>query len=600
MLTPQQLAYCADDILRLYSALEEQIVRDIARRIVKTGVLTETGKIQLNALQNVGMLHSDILSTAAQFSGQSENIIKKLFEDAAITATEYDNEIYRANGLNPKSIKVSPSQLQVLEAGCKKTNGNIANLTRTTAVTSQSSFINACSLAELKVESGAFSYNQAIVDAVKQVAENGAYVLYPSGHRDRLDVAVRRNVMTGLGQTTGEICLANARELGCDLVEITAHAGARPSHASWQGQIVSLSGRRGYLALSDIGYGTGDGFKGWNCRHDWFPYFEGSTRMYSAKDIEELNAADIKFPDSSMHTLYEAEQYQRACERKIRETKRLLSALDEAKTNLSDSPATEDIIKLINRDFEKNSVKLKRQESELKNFCSKTGLLPDGARSQVYGFGRSTAQKVVWVNKKYINNSAARNAIKNTGALLEFNKNADFSIILNGYDKNILTGLSKASIKVTTLGGKDGIEHLVLVDLATGEEAYYEKGTANSVGFEKYRDFIKSHKNNKYAFVHNHNTDGCFSETDMRTLLTTDNIDMFIASRIDGIRYVVEKLTAAPNYAFFDKLFPDEITELNLKYKNGIITAGERTRLREEIIVDGLIKKFTKGLIELE
>ena len=100
--------------------------------------------------------------------------------------------------------------------------------------------------------------------------------------------------------------------------------------------------------------------------------------------------------------------------------------------------------------------------------------------------------------------------------------------------------------------------------------------------------------------MHNHNTDGYFSETDMRTLLTTDNIEMFVAVRIDGVIYVAEKTQAAPNYALFDRLFPDEISELNLQYKNGIITAGERTRKREEIIVDGLLKKFTKGLIEIE
>ena len=290
MLTPNQLAHCADDILKLYSRLEEEIIRDVARRISKTGIITETGKLQLNAMQELGTLNSDILKSLSKYTDKTEEQLKKLFEDAAVTATEYDNEIYRANGLNPKSIKVSATQMQTLEAGYKKTSGNLSNLTMTTAVTSQTGFINACSLAELKAESGAFSPQQAIVDAIKQVASEGAFVLYPSGHRDRLDVAVRRNVMTGIGQTTGEICLANARELGCDLMEITAHAGARPSHSSWQGQIVSLSGRKGYLSLSDIGYGTGDGFKGWNCRHDWFPYFEGSTRMYLDKDLKDLEA----------------------------------------------------------------------------------------------------------------------------------------------------------------------------------------------------------------------------------------------------------------------------------------------------------------------
>lgn len=138
----------------------------------------------------------------------------------------------------------------------------------------------------------------------------------------------------------------NAQELGCDLMEITAHAGARPSHAAWQGRIVSLSGQKGYLSLSDIGYGTGDGFKGWNCRHDWYPYFEGSTRMYSEKDLEELNAKNIEYPDGSMHTLYEAEQQQRAYERKIRATKRTLAACDEALNNLSDEELLQKLEKI--------------------------------------------------------------------------------------------------------------------------------------------------------------------------------------------------------------------------------------------------------------
>lgn len=46
--------------------------------------------------------------------------------------------------------------------------------------------------------------------------------------------------------------------------------------------------------------------------------------MYSVKDLEELNAKNIEYPDGSMHTLYKAEQQQRAFERKIRATKKHL------------------------------------------------------------------------------------------------------------------------------------------------------------------------------------------------------------------------------------------------------------------------------------
>lgn len=407
MLTPEQLAHCADDILELYSKLEEAIVRDIARRVAKTGTMTDTAIWQAQHMQELGTLNSDILNSISKYSGKCESELKKLFEDAAVNATEYDNEIYRANGLNPKSIKVSDTQLQILEAGYKKTHGNLSNLTLTTAVSSQTSFINACSLAELKATSGAFSPQQAIVDAIKQVAVNGAEVIYPSGHTDKLDVAVRRNVMTGIGQTTGQICLANARELGCDLMEITAHAGARPSHSYWQGQVVSLSGRKGYLSLSDIGYGSGDGFKGWNCRHDWYPYF-GGTRMYDEEKLKQMDAKNIEYPDGSMHTLYEAEQKQRAYERKIRESKRILAAYDESIKNADD----EAIKKAYQNIFNKESVKLKRREAELNNFCDKTGLLKRNDRVQKYGFGRSTAQKAVQANKKAVAKSKNNSIIK--------------------------------------------------------------------------------------------------------------------------------------------------------------------------------------------
>lgn len=408
MLTPEQLAHCADDIVELYSQLEEAIVRDVARRIVKTGTMTDTAIWQTQHMQELGTLNSDILNSISKYSGKCESELKKLFEDAAITATEYDNEIYRKNGLTHKSIKVSDTQLQILEAGFKKTQGNLSNLTLTTAVSSQTSFINTCSLAELKASSGAFTPQQAIADAIKQVAQDGAFVIYPSGHRDRLDVAVRRNVMTGIGQTTGQICLANARELGCDLMEITAHAGARPSHSYWQGQVVSLSGRKGYLSLSDIGYGSGDGFKGWNCRHDWYPYFEGSTRMYDEEKLKQMDAKNIQYPDGSMHTLYEAEQKQRAYERKIRESKRILAAYDESIKNADD----EAIKKAYQNIFNKESVKLKNREAELNNFCDKTGLLKRNDRVQKYGFGRSTAQKAVQANKKAVAKSKNNSIIK--------------------------------------------------------------------------------------------------------------------------------------------------------------------------------------------
>ena len=260
----------------------------------------------------------------------------------------------------------------------------------------QTYYITACNNAYMQIASGAFDYNTAIRNAVRAAASDGTEVLYPSGHRDKLDVAVRRGVLTGVGQTCRQLSFINARDMGCDLMEITAHSNARPSHAEWQGQLVSLSGRKGYLSLKDIGYGTGDGFGGWNCRHDWYPFFEGvSERNYSEERLREMNAKNIEY-DGKKYTEYEISQMQRKFERDIRSLKRETVAYDTAQNNASD-----DVLKQqFSDDFTAVSVKLKNKERQLRDFLEKTGQLPDNARTQVLGFGRSTAQKTVWANKK--------------------------------------------------------------------------------------------------------------------------------------------------------------------------------------------------------
>lgn len=72
MLTPEQLAHCADDIINLYSQLEEEIVRDIARRIAKTGTMTDTGIWQAQHMQELGTLMCcQVLQNTATGQNQS-------------------------------------------------------------------------------------------------------------------------------------------------------------------------------------------------------------------------------------------------------------------------------------------------------------------------------------------------------------------------------------------------------------------------------------------------------------------------------------------------------------------------------------------------
>lgn len=395
MLSPSEYDHLTDRISELYARLDRSIVEDMARRIARTGMVTESTKQQAERLQQAGLLYEDVIADIAKITDASESMLRGLFEDAGVQSIRNDNRFYRAAGLEG-IVKMSDAALQTLNAGFVKCLGSLQNLTRTTAVTAQTAYLDACDLAYMQVSTGTMDYQTAIRRAVQSAAEDGSTVLYPSGHKDQLDVAVRRAVLTGFGQTARKLSEINADDMGCDLMEITAHAGARPSHAEWQGQIVSRSGRRGYLSKSDIGYGTGDGFGGWNCRHDWYPFFEGiSRRAYTEERLKELNEKCIEI-DGKKYTDYEVSQMQRALERDIRKQKRTVAGFHAA----MEAADTEELAKAVQESFAAASVKLKEAERELQDFLKQTGFLLDSSRVWVNGFGKSVSQKAVWAAKK--------------------------------------------------------------------------------------------------------------------------------------------------------------------------------------------------------
>ena len=413
MLPPDYYEDCADDIIELYSQFDEAVISDITRRIVKTGMVTETAKWQIKQAQEMGLLYSDILREIAKRTDATTAIVKALFEDAGVKAVKIDSEAYRKAGKVPVDIRQSPAMRQVLEAGYKKTLGNMKNLTLTTANTSQTAYINACNSAYMKVSSGAFSYQEAIKQAIQETAQHGTTVLYPSGHTNRIDVAVRRSVMTGLGQTCRQISLTNAEEMDCDLLEISAHSGARPSHAVWQGQIVSRSGRQGYLSLHDIGYGTGEGFGGWNCRHDWYPFIEGDIPMYSQKQLDRFYEKSIEY-NGQKYTEYEISQIQRRYEREIGAAKREQTAY---KTAVEESSG--ELKEVMQTALTHSNDVVKDKQAKMREFIRQTGQQRDYFREQNYAtkniltskeeksiiirctFTSSKGGKLIWATKKH-------------------------------------------------------------------------------------------------------------------------------------------------------------------------------------------------------
>ena len=92
--------------------------------------------------------------------------------------------------------------------------------------------------AVLDITSGSFDYNTVLKRTVQELTNSGLRTIdYASGHHNRVPVAVRRAVMTGVNQVTAKITEQNMEILQTEYVEVSWHRGARPSHQVWQGKI---------------------------------------------------------------------------------------------------------------------------------------------------------------------------------------------------------------------------------------------------------------------------------------------------------------------------------------------------------------------------
>ncbi len=370
MLKPKYIERLPDNLIELYSELEQDILADMARRISTYDYYIPAAQWQRDKLVELGNFEDGIIKSLAKRSGRTQEEIKALMEEAGMKALKFDDSIYKAAGLKVPPISASPAMLDVLNAGIKKTNGLFENLTSTTANTATKQFENALDRAYMQITSGAFDKETSVKNAIKDLARQGVgAVTYPTGKIDSIDVAVRRAVVTGVNQTCAELQLKRAEQMGSDLVETTAHEGARPSHAEWQGKIFSRSGKSDKYPdfKESTGYGTGAGLGGWNCRHSFYPYFEGiSERAYTNTELKAYNAKNITYNGQKM-TEYEASQQQRNIERKIRRWKREKKAMEAAGLPTDEA-----------------SAKVSDWQAMQRDFIDQTGLKRQFGREQIY------------------------------------------------------------------------------------------------------------------------------------------------------------------------------------------------------------------------
>ena len=436
MLPPSALDRLPDAFVELWQGVEDEILKDIARRIAKTGTITETANWQLWRYQQTEALRNDVVKLLAKYSGKSDAAIRKLLQQAATEAMEREDAIYYHYGMEPTPFEESAALNNLLDAGARQTAGTWKNLTATTANTVTGQFERTLDAAWAKVSTGAFDYKTAVKQTVDSLADGMKFVTYPTGHQDSIEVAARRAILTGVNQTAGKLQEARMDEMNVEFVETSAHGGARPSHAEWQGRRFHRGGAVDYLGKhypdfeQATGYGTGAGLCGWNCRHTFFAVFPelGDPPTWTEESLQELNARNIEY-NGKLYTQYEVNQMQRARERNVRKWKKRYLAESAAGSDTTDS-----------------AVRLRTAREELKNFVSTTGGRLDSSRTSTAKFGRSQSSKASAQSVRYFKDWSSSIGLRSPESLAEYydikyNKKEQWPVLRRDIDT--LTDISK-------------------------------------------------------------------------------------------------------------------------------------------------------------
>lgn len=316
------------EVERIVTAEYAKIEADLLDRIIKDfwkGKDLSIENWRVRKLADLAGFQNTWKKTLAELEKKAYPEILNEIEKAFRQSAEYDDFVIKKVKGDIEPFTTSVAFKTRLEEVIKHTKETM-NLTGTQALQkAEQDFLEAINSAYLQVLNGADTLDNVLRESVKALAHKGMTVQYitPSGRliNYSLDASIRRDLITTLNQTASQYSLDRAIEYGTDLVQVSAHFGARPSHAIWQGKVYSISGKtKGYQKLEDAtGYGTAGGLCGCNCRHTFFPYFAG----YS-KDIDESEIAGLR----ENREQYENQQTQRKYERTLRMLKREKSASD--------------------------------------------------------------------------------------------------------------------------------------------------------------------------------------------------------------------------------------------------------------------------------
>lgn len=453
---PEELEHMPLQVEKLFFELQNRVMADVVRRIQKTGEITSTADYQIEKMIIMGQTSEFIENEIKRLTGKTDAEMWEIYDKVVYKEYTRNRAIYEQVNANFIPYEESEMMQQWVSAVTAQTKNDIKNITRSmgfalkmgnkTVFTPFSEYYQkyldrAC----MDIVTGMFSYDTVLRRVVKEMTSSGIRTVdYASGYSNRITVAARRAVMTGVNQLCGQINQMNAEKLGTNTYEVPWHAGARPSHW-WGGMVFTMQ------ELIDVcGLGKVDGICGANCYHPYYAFIPGiSVRQFTDEQLAEMNEKEkIKRGwHGKEYDAYEATQKQRQMETVMRKQRSDVKLLKAGKASQDEIMAAQ--------------ARYLHTLHEYKGFSKKMNLPEQMQRVYMDGLGRIAPSKQSY--KNYMREELNRKEEKLAQQLRKerLSKFSDrFQTYNNGQKdtitfKHLLNNLNKSSI------GRQTVEYIL-------------------------------------------------------------------------------------------------------------------------------------------
>lgn len=546
MFTPEELESIPLAIEKLFKDLQLSVMSDIVRRLTNVQDISASADYQMSRLYELGKSKMEIQKLAKTALDKSDEEIDSIFTDIIQSGYARDKQLYTATGKDFIPYSENKPLKQLVKAMQKQTKDDCRNITQSMGFAVKQSdgklafkpvakyYQDTLDKAVVDITSGGFDYNTVLNRTVSEMTNSGLRTVdYASGWSNRVNVAARRAVMTGVRQVTEKISEDNAEKLETEYFEVSWHRGARPSHQVFQGKVYSKD-----ELVSVCGLGTVEGLGGANCYHSYDPFVMGvSERKYTDEWLDEQNSKENTAVEygGKEYTVYEATQRQRSLETTMRAQREKIKLLEEG-------GADENSIIAAKARYFKTS-------DEYTRFSEAMDLPQQRERVFIDGKGIISNKSVAKTAESGIMNSEKEKSPRK-------NKNVDYSVdwskIQSDEYSNKFKKLSdnkKVYSAIETrakwaLNNRDGLntEEIYAVDLVKGIEVakitdqQYERGVKRTTLFTRKLDEADS-KGHKILLLHNHPSGFPPSISDINALCNNKNVSGITVGHNGSIYY---------------------------------------------------------------